>query len=341
VRLTSNEAARPGGFHAPAPNACRNLRPLISADESAPLHSRQPAAVKYRSGGGIVKSIMKSMRVVCSLSIGLLSFSGTMWAKEIPEHPVIRPYPDSVLAMNMSRYEDFGEYEFPTKDAKTNRTVKKKVQGKYWHLLYEVRHSDGSRNRDISRLEFFENYKAAVREKGGETLLEDQAQLVFTLPREDGGKTWCRVVTTPNLGQLYLTIIDEKGFSRSLTFSADEMKQALDQDGRIALYGILFDIDKATLQQDSIKELTHMVTLLRQNPDLKLEIQGHTDSQGTDSYNRTLSQKRAETVKSFLQLFGIQGERLQAKGYGETEPVASNDNDEGRARNRRVELVKL
>lgn len=279
--------------------------------------------------------------VICASFIGLLFFNVAMWSKEIQEHPVIRPYPDSVLAVNISKYDDFGEYEFMMKDANTNRTVKKKVQGRYWYLLYEVRNSDGSRNRDISRLEFFENYKAAVKEKGGEVLLEDQVQLVFAFPREDGGKTWCRVVTTANLGQQYLTIVDEKGFEKSLTFSAEEMKKALDQDGRIALYGILFDVDKASLQQDSIKELAHIVTLLRQNPDLKLEIQGHTDSQGADSYNMTLSQKRAETVKSFLQLFGIQGERLQAKGYGETEPVASNDNDQGRAKNRRVELVKL
>lgn len=288
-----------------------------------------------------MKKIKKVIPVICGVFVGLFFLNVTAWPEEVPEHPVIKPYPGSVLAENMSKYDDFGEFDFRIKDPKTNRPINKKIQGKYWYLLYEVKNPDGSRKRDISRLEFFENFKAAAVEKGGEVLFEDQGQLVFSLPREDGGKTWCKVAPVANLGQQYLTIIDEKGFEKSLTFSAEEMKMALDQDGHIALYGILFDLDQASLQQDSIKELNHVVTLLRQNPDLKLEIQGHTDSQGTDTYNSTLSQKRAETVKSFLQLFGIAGERLQAKGYGETKPVASNDTEEGRARNRRVELVKL
>jgi outer membrane protein OmpA-like peptidoglycan-associated protein len=119
------------------------------------------------------------------------------------------------------------------------------------------------------------------------------------------------------------------------------MKTALDKDGRIILYDILFDYDKATVQQSSDKQLQHIVTLLPENPELRMEVQGHTDSQGGDEYNLDLSQRRAETVVAYLNLFGIAGDRLSAKGYGESEPVETNETEEGRAKNRRVELVRV
>jgi outer membrane protein OmpA-like peptidoglycan-associated protein len=119
------------------------------------------------------------------------------------------------------------------------------------------------------------------------------------------------------------------------------MKALLDEKGRVQLYGILFDLDQATLQPESTKQLQHVVSLMKENPDLRLEVQGHTDNQGSDNYNRELSQRRAETVVTYLGLFGIDSRRLVSKGYGESQPVNPNTTEEGRAKNRRVELVKL
>jgi outer membrane protein OmpA-like peptidoglycan-associated protein len=262
-------------------------------------------------------------------------------AAETEEHPVIRPYPGSVLAENMSKYEKFGSHEFRFKDEATGKSGKKTVKGRHWNLLYEVRTPSGDRVRDITRLEFFENFKQAAAEKGGKTVYEDQVYLVFTLPRDDGGLTWCQINTNAGLGQVYMNIVDEEGFEKSLTFGPDQLRDALEKDGKVILYGILFDLDKASLKQDSDKQLQHIVTLLINNPDLKLEIQGHTDDQGSADYNLDLSMRRAETVESYLSLFGIEPGRLVARGYGETQPVASNDTEEGRAENRRVELVKI
>ena len=84
-----------------------------------------------------------------------------------------------------------------------------------------------------------------------------------------------------------------------------------------------------------------MVKLMKNYSDLKLEIQGHTDNTGSRDYNLKLSEKRAETVKSFLVLYGIDSSRMTTKGYGPDQPVSSNDTEEGRAQNRRVELKKL
>jgi outer membrane protein OmpA-like peptidoglycan-associated protein len=108
----------------------------------------------------------------------------------------------------------------------------------------------------------------------------------------------------------------------------------------LGLYGIFFDFDKATLKPESLRLLGYMITLLKENSALKLEVQGHTDNKGSDNYNLELSQRRAETVVGFMGLFGVDSSRLIPKGCGETKPVAGNDTEEGRAKSRRVELVR-
>lgn len=263
------------------------------------------------------------------------------FAQDIPEHPIIKPFPNSVLAESLSKYNKFDEFEFVVLDKQTKKKEKVKVKGQYWKLLYEVRTPSGERVKDISNLEFRENYKNAALEKGGEILDEEGGVLDFRIPKDDGGYTWCKVSPIAYQGQIWLYIIDEKGFKQSLTFGADELKSALDKDSKVILYGILFDLDKASLKQESEKQLSNIVTLLIKYPDLKLEIQGHTDDQGKDDYNMNLSKNRSETVSNYLQLFGIDKKRLVTKGFGETKPIATNDTEEGRAQNRRVELIKL
>ena len=115
----------------------------------------------------------------------------------------------------------------------------------------------------------------------------------------------------------------------------------LDSSGTVSIYGINFDFNKADLQAGAEKILTEIVLLMKRNPGLKIEIQGHTDNTGSADYNLSLSNKRAESVKNYLTLFGITVSRMNAKGYGMSRPVASNNTEEGRAENRRVELVKL
>jgi len=261
-------------------------------------------------------------------------------AKDVKEHSLVRPFPGSVLANNMSDHRNFDAFDFYYFNEKTKKREKKTVKGEYWKLLYEVQTKSGQRVTNISTLEFIENFKTAAKEKGGRVVCEDRGLVVLTIPREDGGMTWLQVQPVSNLGQQYLYIVDEKPFKQSLSFGPAEMKAALDKDGKVALYGILFDLDKATLKPESVKQLQHVLTLLQTHPQLKLEIQGHTDNQGSPPYNVKLSQQRAETVNQYLQLFGVRPERLVAKGYGQDKPVAPNTTEDGRAKNRRVELVK-
>jgi outer membrane protein OmpA-like peptidoglycan-associated protein len=107
----------------------------------------------------------------------------------------------------------------------------------------------------------------------------------------------------------------------------------------VSLADILFDFDKATLRRDVEFNLVKIATILNQFPEMKIVIEGHTDSVGTEEYNLGLSQRRAKAVFEFLISQGVAEERMSWEGYGESRPVADNDTEEGRQRNRRVDLV--
>jgi outer membrane protein OmpA-like peptidoglycan-associated protein len=102
---------------------------------------------------------------------------------------------------------------------------------------------------------------------------------------------------------------------------------------------ILFGYDRADLSASSEASLEKLVTILKEYPDTNIEVQGHTDSKGSDNYNQRLSERRANSVSGYLRNKGVSPSRLTTKGYGETAPVASNDSDDGRSQNRRVTFL--
>lgn len=118
--------------------------------------------------------------------------------------------------------------------------------------------------------------------------------------------------------------------------------QSISVGSKIVLKNIFFDFDKSTLRPESTNELERLAKLLNDIPSLKIEISSHTDSKGSDEYNQRLSQSRSETVVNYLiNEKKIAKDRLVAKGYGETKPIATNDTDEGRQQNRRSEFEIL
>lgn len=102
--------------------------------------------------------------------------------------------------------------------------------------------------------------------------------------------------------------------------------------------GILFDFDSEALKASAQEELSSMASVLKEYPDTKIQVDGHTDSTGSDSYNQKLSERRAKTVADQLRAMGITADRITEKGFGESMPVADNSNDAGRQLNRRVEI---
>ena len=112
------------------------------------------------------------------------------------------------------------------------------------------------------------------------------------------------------------------------------------QDGKIVTNGIRFDVNKAVIKPESMGVINSIYKILKDNPDLKFSIEGHTDSDGNDANNQTLSENRAQSVKNMLVKMGISVSRLSFKGFGESKPIADNSSAEGKANNRRVEFVK-
>ncbi|MCS7297521.1 MAG: FG-GAP-like repeat-containing protein [Bacteroidia bacterium] len=129
--------------------------------------------------------------------------------------------------------------------------------------------------------------------------------------------------------------IPEGGLKRDFLLSPVETEKS------IVLRNIYFDFDKATLRPESLEELERVVQFLKENPSLRVEISGHTDSDGSDAYNLRLSQARAQSVVDYLISRGIDAARLVARGYGESRPVAPNDTPENKQKNRRTELKIL
>jgi outer membrane protein OmpA-like peptidoglycan-associated protein len=127
---------------------------------------------------------------------------------------------------------------------------------------------------------------------------------------------------------------------RMETVGAQALGQGLARDGRVALYAVLFDTGRAEVKPESQPQLAEIVTFLRANPATKVLVVGHTDNQGTLDLNTDLSRRRAQAVAAALTAQGIPAARLSAQGVGMAAPLATNDTEEGRSRNRRVELVQ-
>jgi len=113
------------------------------------------------------------------------------------------------------------------------------------------------------------------------------------------------------------------------------------EEGKFVTRGILFEVSKATINGESMGTINEIVKLMNKYPDLKFRIEGHTDSDGDDSFNHDLSEKRAVAINSLLVEHGIDSERLESKGWGESKPVSENRTPEGKANNRRVEFIKI
>lgn len=138
-----------------------------------------------------------------------------------------------------------------------------------------------------------------------------------------------------------LYIVEKQAMAQAIVANADVFSNDIKNTGHTAVYGIYFDTGKSDIKPESEKALVEIAKLLKNNPSLKLIVVGHTDSVGVMDANMKLSQARAEAVvQALVAKQGIDAARLKGYGVGPLAPVASNDTEEGRAKNRRVELVK-
>lgn len=279
--------------------------------------------------------------LLTSLALPLLLCGHAFAQTDVPngrDHPMLTRYPNS----HITEYEAaFNAIEFPVSVPGQRAPKKQRVEGDTTRIQYF--HNDAA--RQPSALQLIRNYQNAIKAIGGEVLYErlprDSDSGETTLKAKAGGKeVWVRVA--PDIfgapTQSYRLEIVEVAAMQQVV-SANQMLQELNQNGFIALY-INFDTNKAELKPDGQATVREIVALLKSAGSLKVGIEGHTDNVGNAAANKTLSENRARAVMAAVVAGGIPAARLSAAGFGAERPIADNRSEEGRAKNRRVELVK-
>lgn len=244
---------------------------------------------------------------------------------------------------------DFGEYMFQPSPAQgieiggqffmthfKAKTPNSQSTGKIVESYRRMIESNGGKM--LYKGQFYND--AIVKAARSEQLTRDGATYLLRTPERE---IWTQVSVRDD-GDEYILVVVERGplVLATTALSASDLKRAIDEFGKAIVY-VNFQFDKADLRPDSKPVIDEVFALLKSDPALKLSIEGHTDALGAPDYNQALSQRRAAAVRAALLERGVSGgdpERLAAVGRGSSAPIADNKTEEGRARNRRVELIK-
>ena len=248
---------------------------------------------------------------------------------------------DRMPNYNIRKYWD---YEFDAHMFFTSNELKKSIEGRKIIIRYEHQNANDRNVKKPSYLQILRNYSNAIYKAGGEILHEhknaDFGHYFFKTPK--GREVWAEISTAPNLGRRYtLTIIEKESMKQDIVVNADLIKEKIQLEGKIAIYGIYFDVGKSQIKPESKESLEQIAIFLIDNPEINCWVVGHTDSDGSFEINSILSLDRANAVTSYLQKnFSISPARLFAEGVGPLAPISSNETEGGKKLNRRVELVK-
>lgn len=227
---------------------------------------------------------------------------------------------------------DFDRFEFPVASGKSEQ-----VEGH--HFYYDYYANEGIKLP--SGLQVVANYTNAAKAVGGKKVYEYEdggTQYATLKVVKNDRETWV-MVEAGNNGMYKVNIVEKQLMRQDVVANAESLAGMIKETGKAAVYGIYFDTGKSEVKPASAPTIAEVVKLLNAEPALKLYVVGHTDNVGGFDYNVKLSQSRAASVVSALVGKGIAASRLVPFGAGPTSPAASNSTEEGRAKNRRVELV--
>lgn len=320
-----------------------------------------------------MKGVHRTLNLLCLVCLIVLSTTGS-WAGDIKgssDHPMISRYEGSSITRYITK--EFDEFSLITEKvikANIRPSGSPKLEGHITRITYET-------PAGRSTLEVIRNYESELKKAGfdimyqcknnecggrsfNHTVVEyccgfsenysDQRYFAAKLPRPEGDIHIALYVVLnsseggPRRNRIYtqLDIVESRAMQEGMVkVNADAMAQSLSDTGRVALYGIYFDTNKTEVKSESKPTLVEIGKLLKNNSALKIVVVGHTDNKGSFDYNMNLSKKRAKAVADILVTdYSIDRSRLIHWGVGFLSPVASNKNEQGRAKNRRVELVE-
>lgn len=263
--------------------------------------------------------------LLCCVTSGRAQEEKRQDAEGCKDSPLISRFPGGVI--NSCENKEFDQFDFPLGNDQDGNPKSKHVEGEF--------HSwDIATREGVSELQVFRNFQTALKNGGFNIDWADSPNQITA----HKGNTW--VLLESHGAYYYQTIVAEKAMTQEVTADASSLSDEINKSGHVAVYGIHFDTGKAVILPDSENILGEIAKLLQQSPDLKLSVEGHTDNQGNAAANQALSEKRAQAVVAWLNAHGVAAGRLAAKGLGQTKPIADNGTEDGRAKNRRVELVK-
>lgn len=250
-------------------------------------------------------------------------------AEGCKDHPMLSRMPG--FQINRCTTEDFGSHLF-----KVTKGAEVTVEGRFTEILYSLR--EGA--KEPSRLQILRNFENALTKIGGAVVGRDDDGNLYLKATKNGSEIWVHV--NAYITSQYSVYIVEKGaMTQDIVADAAALAGGIKAEGKIAVYGITFDTGKADLKPASEATLLEIAKLLKAQPSLKLHVVGHTDNVAGLELNLKLSKARADSVvQALVTRHGIAASRLLGHGVGPLAPVASNEAEVGRAKNRRVELVR-
>lgn len=285
------------------------------------------------------------LRRIVQCAILVLLCSGFAGADTLADRPAFK---DPPLFTRMPHFYlsnphavkelQYDSYEFRV--TKDNKSVMQRVEGHKLIYLYDF---DRSAGPPPSGLQVARNYQNAIVKIGGEVLYDgpshhdDYFRMTFRITK-DGKEVWAEIMDEG--AAYYLTIVERQEMQQEVTANAATLLDGLSKSGHVEVPGISFDFAKSEIKPKSEAALKELAKLLQENASLKVWVVGHTDNVGSAESNMKLSTARAAAVVMALtSRFSINPSRLPPQGVGPYAPVATNTTDDGRAHNRRVELV--
>jgi OmpA-OmpF porin, OOP family len=274
----------------------------------------------------VMVGVLSLFLVLASLGISMAAEKDVKGGKD---HPLLSRMP----GFHISDYKDkdFDRHQFTVTGGK-----RLAVEGHLYYMQYNI----GKGTAQPGELKVVRNIEDALKKIGGEVLFEGERPWNATIKlQKEGKETWVEVRAFPSLYRL--TIVERGEMKQEVVANAVVMGNDISATGHVPVYGIYFDTGKSEIKPESDAAISEIAKLLKNDGALKLYVVGHTDNMGPFETNMKLSRDRANAVvKALTGKYGIAEARLKAHGVGSIAPVASNDAEDGRAKNRRVELVK-
>ncbi|MGE4317642.1 MAG: OmpA family protein [Deferribacterales bacterium] len=266
----------------------------------------------------------KTFLIMCLLLVSMVSFA-------FEEYPLFNTLENYSLNEKLSKSFDYGDNAFVV-----GKSKKQTVEGRYYKMVYSL----DKQATPMGKLYIIRNYTNAIQNAGGTIVyVPSSNELVTGKILKNGKEIWVGVHSSNVKGTQYsVTIVEKAGMNQEI--EANGLLDSINKTGRVTLY-LNFETGSFFIQQDSYQTLYDIAEMMRQSPGLRVAIEGHTDNTGSPDGNQRLSEVRAKMIKYSLEIMGIDPSRMKSAGYGRTRPVADNGTEEGRAKNRRVELVKI